>query len=857
MKKFVRLIVVFALLSCGRGLVAQDLIITKNGDLFLCEIDELTPNSINYSFTFYDKDYPGSLALKYVAYHGTNFIEEDAGKAAGAYEKDLIVTRKGQILRCKFEADKISSVIEYTFRMGSSELRNIIKKADVAFLENDYRVTLSPQERSLAYFNSTPTPEMEATIQEEALFQDSLNLSRDLILKVNGEQLACSIEEITHEAIEFKFFMNNTVLTNLIDKRKVSHIIKDYKGELPEKVIVTPNLRDEFLDLIITDNGTSIRCIIDLVGTNTIEYFINKDDEIVYQILKRNNVLYYGNNFLENIKNQDELSKTNYNDIIVTKNYSTLLCNIESENSTSIEYSFQMNKMTMTNFIEKSGLIHFGKNFFKLQDESLNTTSDKPVDSQLATENADQEKPEEKVILAQTETVVKVQDLLPPEVIIISPALKNETTFETVADEVSSLKISGVVLDNNQVQKLLVNGRETTISSQGKFSANVALSNGPNPIEISASDVNNNESSFNYTIERSMPVEKELLTATVDKEAPFIKLDYPVIDKDNKNVRVDNTTKRVAVSGNVLDQSGVYEVLINGRDAVLSSNGNFNRNVLLRVGENIITVEATDIESNSAKEVFTITRADVVAQVKQPQIIGTNDEYHALIIGISEYQDALIPNLDNHPTNDASRLRDVLSDKYLFKEENLNLMLNPTRVDILKSFDRLSQSIDENDNLLIFFAGHGYYDAESNLGYWLPADAESDFTANWIYNDVLVANLKRIHSKHTLLISDACFSGSIFKTRSLNNAPVAYQKKYDLRSRKAITSGVIEAVPNESVFFRFLLEKLDSNEKQYFSASELFRNLEFPVANNSPNSPQYGTIQNVNDEGGDFIFIRK
>ena len=41
------------------------------------------------------------------------------------------------------------------------------------------------------------------------------------------------------------------------------------------------------------------------------------------------------------------------------------------------------------------------------------------------------------------------------------------------------------------------------------------------------------------------------------------------------------------------------------------------------------------------------------------------------------------------------------------------------------------------------------------------------------------------------------------------------------------------------------------------SAGELFRNLEFPVSNNSPNTPQYGTIQNVNDEGGDFIFIKK
>ncbi|MDX2429507.1 MAG: caspase family protein, partial [Bacteroides sp.] len=296
----------------------------------------------------------------------------------------------------------------------------------------------------------------------------------------------------------------------------------------------------------------------------------------------------------------------------------------------------------------------------------------------------------------------------------------------------------------------------------------------------------------------------------------------------------------------------------NGRDAVLSSNGDFNRDVMLKVGDNKITVQATDLELNFSTCIFHVYRADAsVSLFAQPSITGADDKYYALIIGISDYPDPMIPNLDNHPTRDANALSELLVERYRFAEENMLLLLNPDRVEILKSFDRLSRSITENDNLLIFFAGHGYYDQEANLGYWLPSDAESDFTANWIYNDVLVANLKRIHSKHTLLITDACFSGSIFKTRSLNFGPVAYKKKYELRSRKAITSGVLEAVPNESVFFKYLLDRLDSNAEKYMSASELFTALEFPVSNNSPNSPQYGTIQNVNDEGGDFIFIKK
>ena len=505
-----------------------------------------------------------------------------------------------------------------------------------------------------------------------------------------------------------------------------------------------------------------------------------------------------------------------------------------------------MNKMKMTNIIEKADIIYFGKNFFKLQAEEESVEQEESVakeessvakeGSSVAKEGSSEGDVTVKVVPSAEkedterkpgrEEVVKKVDQKPPEVIIISPALSGETTFEAVPDEVSTLKITGVVLDNSAIRKLLVNEKETGMDSQGKFSTDIELSSGMNSINITASDMNDNDSTINYIIERMKPVEKVIAMENRDTEPPEFSLYTPAPDSGENLVTVPNTQKSIHVSGNVFDQSGVYEVLVNGRDAVLSAKGDFNRE-------------------------------DAVVKVSQPDILGFNDKYYALIIGVSNYEDPLIPNLDEHPTRDATRLRDVLSEKYLFEDKNLNLLLNPNRVEILKSFDRLSRKITENDNLLIFFAGHGYYDRETNLGYWLPSDAESDFSANWIYNDVLVANLKRIHSKHTLLISDACFSGSIFKTRSLNNAPVVYQKKYELRSRKAITSGVLENVPMESVFFRFLVDRLESNQERYMSASGLFRNLEFPVANNSPNSPQYGTIQNVDDEGGDFIFIRK
>jgi tetratricopeptide (TPR) repeat protein len=344
--------------------------------------------------------------------------------------------------------------------------------------------------------------------------------------------------------------------------------------------------------------------------------------------------------------------------------------------------------------------------------------------------------------------------------------------------------------------------------------------------------------------------------SVIDNEAPEIAILSPAMLSAKVFEPVPNPVKQITLLGNVKDPGGVYEVIVNDREASISSTGDFSTEVLLSVGQNEVFVKATDMKQNSITLSYLIYREDTV--ISDIAALMQNGKYYALIIGISDYIDPEMTDLDGYPVQDAERLAQILSDKYTFDEENMMMLKNPDRTKILRAFDNLNKTITADDNLLIFYAGHGFYDEDTELGYWLPTDAEKDFTANWIYNDVLVANLRRIHSKHTLLISDACFSGSIFKTRGLSeDAPAAYQKKYELSSRKAISSGVLKTVPNKSIFFKYLADRLESNNTKYLSASQLFQDIEIPVANNSPNTPQYGVIQGVGDEGGDFIFILK
>jgi hypothetical protein len=77
-------------------------------------------------------------------------------------------------------------------------------------------------------------------------------------------------------------------------------------------------------------------------------------------------------------------------------------------------------------------------------------------------------------------------------------------------------------------------------------------------------------------------------------------------------------------------------------------------------------------------------------------------------------------------------------------------------------------------------------------------------------------NQTTIKSKHTLLITDACFSGSIFKTRSVEAAILKrFHEMYKDKSRKAMTSGNLTEAPDKSVFVKYLIKTLEENNEVF------------------------------------------
>lgn len=235
-----------------------------------------------------------------------------------------------------------------------------------------------------------------------------------------------------------------------------------------------------------------------------------------------------------------------------------------------------------------------------------------------------------------------------------------------------------------------------------------------------------------------------------------------------------------------------------------------------------------------------------------------SQKYYAILIAEKDYDDAAIPDLEN-PVKDARDLGAILMNDYSFGAANIDTLYNRTREDIMQAIVQRCNTLTENDNLVIFYAGHGTAEKDKFGdvdGYWIPVSAKKGLTASYISADDINKALKRSNARHILLIADACFSGAF--TRSLlPDADKAIQKQYNMISRKVMASGNMEPVPDNSKFLFYLKKSLKENTQKYISAKDLFDGFYKAIISNSDNLPQYAAIKNVGDEGGEFIFIRK
>src|SRR5580692_8564901 len=181
-----------------------------------------------------------------------------------------------------------------------------------------------------------------------------------------------------------------------------------------------------------------------------------------------------------------------------------------------------------------------------------------------------------------------------------------------------------------------------------------------------------------------------------------------------------------------------------------------------------------------------------VALPPQPAGAANNGAYYALVIGINAYQHW--PALST-AANDARSINDILRQRYGFAT-TLLVDGEGTRANILNAFGDFRRRLRDNDNLLIYYAGHGARDG--GKAYWLPVDSDPDSQANWIIADEVTKGMQVIPARHVLVISDSCYSGGMTRAATANTAPTDrgqyIQTMLSSKSRVLISSGRDEPV---------------------------------------------------------------
>jgi len=326
------------------------------------------------------------------------------------------------------------------------------------------------------------------------------------------------------------------------------------------------------------------------------------------------------------------------------------------------------------------------------------------------------------------------------------------------------------------------------------------------------------------------------------------------------------------IVGKVDAPAGLVALSVNGRPQKVDSHGIFKTEVQISQSKIPVSIVAVDYQGKRSSVEFRLLPEALQEQPDQGRDATGRDNffgnYHALIIANDAYE-----KLDNlrTPISDANEIAGILKNRYGFA---LTRLYNGTRYEILSALNILRKNLTENDNLLIYYAGHGEFEQANNRGHWLPVDAESDSTANWISTNTITDILNAMSAKHVLVVADSCYSGALTRSASTELDPGISKKNRmkwlrviaKTRSRYVLTSGGVKPVLDDSgnghsVFANALIEVLEGNQG-VLEGSKLFREIKSRVEIrakelNVDQSPQYATLKRTGHEFGEFLLVNR
>ncbi len=266
-----------------------------------------------------------------------------------------------------------------------------------------------------------------------------------------------------------------------------------------------------------------------------------------------------------------------------------------------------------------------------------------------------------------------------------------------------------------------------------------------------------------------------------------------------------------------------------------------------------------------------VCRGDDDDQLVVPPVESVGEgRFHVIAIGIDAYEDQEL-QLTHTAVNAASAVVEVLTQEYGVDDVAARLLIDgeATEGAILMSLYRLADVVDEEDRVLVYFAG---LQLEAEVGgkpysFWLPWEARGNAPETWIDSDAVAKALSAMPARQVLLVCDGVLKGDRFspapKPAESEKAPI--QEANTMARRALATPLCLEDMEVEgqtlSYFTAALVKTLKSSPAPTVTATQVHALL---VQHIIASAASQASLQNLpvsltmsgHAPGGDFVFTR-
>lgn len=323
--------------------------------------------------------------------------------------------------------------------------------------------------------------------------------------------------------------------------------------------------------------------------------------------------------------------------------------------------------------------------------------------------------------------------------------------------------------------------------------------------------------------------------------------------------------------------AGLSKVEVNGKTQQPDAQGLLSVPVMLpaqpSAAGSALDIQVTDQQGLAARAqldlVLRSPAPDASVAGAQPATVADpsplpNGRRLALVIANQAYQHW--PKLST-ATADGEAIAGMLRQRFGYQ---VSMVRDGSRQQMLSALQSLRQSAGPQDQILIYYAGHGQMDTVTARGYWIPVDGDEKDISRWVSVIDVTDQLSAMQARHVLVVADSCYAGTMMRSLlpQVDEALTAEQRRAPLRflserrARVALTSGGLEPVVDggsvdHSLFARSLLDVLGQVQGPV-AAQELFGAVSSRFAYlgrrlHLQQQPQYAPIGFAGHEAGDFV----